>query len=367
LARAEGAAAGGNARRPAVFRRALRRARHRHLRRRRRWTAARLMHRRLLTGLSARRALPLPPLVLLYNQPFSGMGNLAELECGVACDFTWDLRRLAESTAVVFHIPTLRGIPLPPKQPGQQWVAWSLESEVNYPELADPAFMRRFEITMTYRRNATVWHPYFGPETEAALLAPPRPKTESSPMVYFRSSAVDRCGRTAYAAALMRRVKIDSYGRVLHNRDLPVPDAGAETIMSVTGRYKFALVLENSLAEDYVTEKLFYALISGSVPVYRGAPNVSAFAPADHCLINAADFAGPVELAAYLNWLNEHDADYREYLAWKQIGLRPEFRALVKSVRTKPLCRLCRHLRRGAELDPLNLAPFKRFSRPRLA
>jgi hypothetical protein len=285
------------------------------------------------------------------------MADLTELDCGESCDFTTDLGRLSQATAVVFHIPTLRSIPLPPKYPGQQWVAWSLESEVNYHELADPAFMRRFEITMTYRRNATVWHPYFGAATEAALLRPPRPKTEPSPMVYFRSSPVDRCGRTAYAAALMRRVKVDSYGRVLHNRDLPVPDAGAETIMSVTARYKFALVLENSLAEDYVTEKLFCALISGSVPVYRGAPNVATFAPADHCLINAADFAGAVELAAYLNWLNEHDAAYREYLAWKDTGLRPEFRALVKSVRTEPLCRLCRHLRRSAELAPRKSHP----------
>ena len=63
-----------------------------------------------------------------------------------------------------------------------------MESVVNYPEMLDPAFMSRFDITMTYRRNATVWWPFFGPGMEAALLTPPRPKTESSPMVYFRSS-----------------------------------------------------------------------------------------------------------------------------------------------------------------------------------
>jgi len=148
-------------------------------------------------------------------------------------------------------------MPLPPKHPGQQWVASSLESEVNYPDLADPAFMCQFEVTMTYRRNSTVWWPYFGSDTEAALLTPPRPKTESSPMAYFRSSPVDRCGRTDYAAALMRRVKVDSYGSVLHNRDLPVPDKGQETMMTVIARYKFALVMENSFAEDYVSGKLF--------------------------------------------------------------------------------------------------------------
>ena len=291
------------------------------------------------------------PLVLFYNRAFFGFGDPTKVDCGGRCEFTSDRRRIAQANAIVFHIPTLRGIPLPPKRPWQRWVAWSLESAVNYPELADPPFMRQFEITMTYRRDATVWWPYFEPDTAAALLRPPCPKTESSPLVYFRSSTVDRCGRTAYAAALMRRVKVDSYGRVLHNRDLPALDNGRETLLTVSARYKFTLVLENSLAEDYVSEKFFSALTSGSVPVYRGAPNIGDFAPAVRCFINAADFAAPAELAAYLNWLNEHDDPYRDYLGWKYTGLSARFQTLVDSVRGEPLCRLCDYLRRT---EPVN-------------
>jgi hypothetical protein len=292
-----------------------------------------------------------PPLILVYNEFFPGCGDPIKVDCGGACEFTSDQTRLAQATAVLFHIPTLRRIPLPPKHPGQRWVAWSLESVVNYPELGDPVFMRQFEITMTYRRDATVWWPYFEPGTAAALLRPSRHKTESSPLVYFRSSMVDRCGRTAYAAALMRRVKVDSFGSVLHNRDLPEPDRGRETVLSMTARYKFALVLENSIAEDYVSEKFFYALISGSVPVYRGAPNIAAFAPGSRCFINSADFAEPAELAAYLNWLNEHDEAYQEYLAWRHKGLSPSFEALVESVREPAPCRLCEHLRRAERFN----------------
>ena len=61
------------------------------------------------------------------------------------------------------------------------------------------------------------------------------------------------------------------------------------------------------------------------MPVYRGAPNVKAFAPADRSLVDAADFAGPAELAAYLNWLDEHDEAYQRYLAWKRTGLSASF------------------------------------------
>lgn len=289
------------------------------------------------------------PLVLFYNRLFPRMEDPVRADCGGACAFTTDRASLPRATAVVFHIPTLGGVTLPPKRAGQRWVAWSMESETHYLDLGDPAFMRRFEITMTYRRGATVWAPYFGGPTfdEAGLLRPPRPKTEPAPVVYFRSSPVDRCGRGAYAADLMRRVKVDSYGKVLHNRDLPGPDAGRESMLAATARYKFALVLENCLAEDYVSDKFFDALIAGTVPVYRGAPNVAAFAPAARCYVDAAGFAGAAELAAYLNWLDQHDDAYREYLAWKATGLSPAFLAQLDALRRPALCRLCDHLRDG--------------------
>ena len=299
-----------------------------------------------MPGEPAAIAAPRRPLVLFYNAPFPRMENPVQVDCGGACVFTADRSRLREATAVVFHIPTLRGIGLPMKHPGQRWVAWSMESEVNYPVLADPVFMGQFEITMTYRRDATVWCPYFGPGTDTAILAPPQLKTERSPAVYFQSSRIDRSGRVPYVAELMKRVKVDSYGRILHNRDLSGPDTGRDTMLAVIGRYKFTLVFENSIARDYVSDKLFDALAAGSVPVYRGAPNVAELAPAEHCFIDAAAFRGPTDLAAYLNWLDTHDAEYEQYLAWKRTGLSARFQALVASLRGAVHCRLCELLRR---------------------
>lgn len=39
-------------------------------------------------------------------------------------------------------------------------------------------------------------------------------------------------------------------------------------------RYKFVIAYENSVCEDYITEKLWRPLIVGVVPIYYGAPNV---------------------------------------------------------------------------------------------
>ena len=57
------------------------------------------------------------------------------------------------------------------------------------------------------------------------------------------------------------------------------------------------MAFENSETDDYITEKFFGTLVSGSVPVYIGAPNVKFFAPdtgpypwQSHSVIWAGDY-----------------------------------------------------------------------------
>jgi hypothetical protein len=280
------------------------------------------------------------PLVLFYNPAWDRWPDADRLAEAPECEFTTDRRRLPEARAIVFHLPTLAGIERVPKYPGQLWVAWSMESAANCPRLADPAFMRHFEISMTYRRAADVWTPYFGPDVTVALRQPPRAKTAVAPAVYLQSSRFNASGRVQYAAELMKRVKVDSYGAVLQNRRWPIPDAGPAAKRELIARYKFTLAFENSIAPDYVTEKLYDPLIAGSVPVYLGAPNVRDFAPAEGCFINAADFDGPAALAAHLNWLDENDAAYAAHLAWKAGGPDARFLEMVAAVRRDPFSRL---------------------------
>jgi hypothetical protein len=291
--------------------------------------------------------------VLFYNSCWGTYPDPVALGA-TACAFTRDRRRLPEAAAVIFHLPALEPLDGVPKYPGQRWVAWCLESDHRVPALADPAFMRHFELTMTYRRDATVWAPYFGPATARALLRPPAPKTAGAPVAFVQSSGHDWCGRRAYVAALMRGVKVHAHGRVFRNQP-PLPPGPAAKIALIS-RYKFTLAFENTVTPDYVTEKLYEPLIAGSVPVYRGAPNVADFAPAPRCFIDAADFAGPAELAAYLDHLDRTPVAYAEYLAWKTAGLAPGFLALVEAVREDPLRRLCAVLLRdraaGVRPDP---------------
>lgn len=244
--------------------------------------------------------------------------------------------------AIVFHLPTLDPASLPVgRRPGQRWVAWSMESEICCPVLADAAFMKRFDLTMSYRRDADVWVPYL-PEA-GRLLSPAAVKTESSPAVYIASNANDRSGRHAYVAELMRHLRVDCYGACHRNRTL-ADDDGQAVKLATIARYRFTLAFENSIARDYVTEKFYDALIAGSVPVVLGAPNVGEFAPADPSYVDVNDFPAPADLASFLVEVAGDESRYAKYLAWKSGGFRPAFRDMLASVQTDPWTRLARRL-----------------------
>lgn len=282
------------------------------------------------------------PIVLFYNDFFGRQPDLQSLAHIDSCTFSTDRQTLSAAAAVVFHIPSVRQLKRIRKRRGQLWVAWSMESEVNYPLLADKRFMRNFDLTMTYQRSAGVWCPYL-PDKSAfeQLLATPVPaKDADAPLVMFQSAMLDRSGRNAYLVELMKHIAMHSYGGFLKNRTLAVPDRGGQTKLSVIAKYKFCIGFENSIALDYVTEKFFDPFLAGTVPVYLGAPNVEMFAPGESAFINASNFSGPQELARFLKHLDGDDAGYRHYFKWREHGLSAHFVELLSAASRDPFSRL---------------------------
>ena len=287
---------------------------------------------------------PNAPLILFWTSYFGRSVDIAAMaQCAVPVEWTNDRRRLAEADAVVFHLPNSHEIGDARKYPGQLWVAWSMESIVNYPVMTDAAFMRHFDIVMTYEAGSDVWTPYLPRASwwEAARHAPITPRPERAPAVHFQSSSFNKSGRDKFIAELSRHIAVDCYGRYRPNREITGPDLGRQTKLETIGRYRFCLALENSVAPDYVTEKMFDPLAAGTVPIYLGAPNAAEFVP-DNSYIDAASFKAPAELAAYLRHLIETPQAYAAYLAWRSRPLPEKLAARVAGLDTHPYCRLAR-------------------------
>ena len=315
------------------------------------------MWRKIVTRLSSRFSLPAlaqhtarpQTLLLFYNRMWNQRLELPGIELPQGCVITEDRRQMHAADAVVFHIPSLRWLPHRHKRPGQLWVAWSMECEENYPCLRDSAYMRHFDLTMTYRLDADVSMPYLwyyisGPNLVRAMCEPPPPKSQDKLAVLFISSRMNRSRRLEYATELMRYVDVHSYGKFRRNRTLS-DDNWRPTKLEVLAAYKFTLAFENAIGEDYVTEKFFDPLVAGSVPVYLGAPNVERLTPGDHCYINTADFANPKALGEYLLALHEDTTAYEAYFAWKQRPLRPAFLQFLAGQKEHPFVRLCHRAR----------------------
>ena len=222
-------------------------------------------------------------------------------------------------------------LPLP-RKPQHMWALLHEESPKNNWVLATEKGIELFNFTATCSRYSSYpLHLHFFHNIER-LMQPIRYPTQlkskgSLGQVFFMQSDCDPpSDRDSYIEELMKYIDVDSYGRCLHNKDLPeeLQDPltfNSEGVMNIVGKYKFAIAFENALCNDYLTEKFWRPLYAGAVPIVRGSPTIKDWAPSKQSIIVAEDFPTPKDLAEYLKFLDGNDAEYEKYLAWKTEGV----------------------------------------------
>jgi len=289
-------------------------------------------------------------LIVFYNtiwdDPLSIPGSLPG-----GCHMSTDRSLMLSADAVVFHLPSL---PVSlfsdgslQRPAGQRWVAWSMESEIHYPQLADSEFMAAFDLRMTYQLDSDVPVTYLPLHFSTSIACPPG----GGPLAFgqrskvianaFISSSYDRSGREQLLRDLIELMPVDSFGSLYRNVEPTLDDDGIHFKLNTIARYKFTFAFENACSPDYVTEKFFQPLLVGSVPVVLGAPNLDVIAPGDQCYINVRDFDSPASLAAHLHEVANDGALYQRYHAWRQRPIRPAFLALEAGQRRSAMRRLC--------------------------
>ena len=111
--------------------------------------------------------------------------------------------------------------------------------------------------------------------------------------------------------------------------------------------YKFYLSFENSICDDYVTEKYFTRLAYNAIPVVFGGANYSAFAPYQS-YINAMEFKNAGELVEYMRKVHENDVLFASHFWWREFY---DVRINDIENRAQEYCKLC------AKLHDPNLQP----------
>ncbi len=279
-------------------------------------------------------------IILFYNKMWGGNLNLHEVNTPGGFQLTEDKTLFNTADAIVFHMPTLELEEDLIKGENQIWVYWSMECEKHYPHLNTPDVLELFDIKMTYKQDSDVVLSYIESQFEEELHFIDSENINKSLVNVFVSSPFNESKRFEYLSELMKHLDVHSYGRMYNNKSLKNDD-GRPTKLLTYSKYKFTLAFENSLAKDYVTEKFYEPLISGSVPIYLGAPNIDEFSPGENCFINVVNFSSPIDLAEYIKILDDDSEKYSNYFAWKDKPFLPDFHKKLNLQKQHPFIRLC--------------------------
>ncbi|XP_041826853.1 alpha-(1,3)-fucosyltransferase 7 isoform X1 [Melanotaenia boesemani] len=281
-------------------------------------------------------------IILLWYWPFGHSVSLNGHTC-------WDLYKIPHcilvdqrsyfpsADVVVFHnrelIQGSQKLPIElPRPQGQRWAWMSLESPANNGNLQK--FANIFNMTISYRRDADVTTPYgeLLPKEAGDHVVEESPANKTSLVCWVVSNYQDNHKRSDVYNDLKKIVPVKVYGSWAN-----APLSSTDLLPTISRCY-FYLAFENSLAKDYITEKLWNnAYKSGAVPIVLGPPisDYKAVAP-NHSFIHVDEFTSIKEMGEFLQQLANDQKRYSEYFTWKQ-----EWKVKLRAHWTEGFCKIC--------------------------
>ncbi|XP_072355627.1 4-galactosyl-N-acetylglucosaminide 3-alpha-L-fucosyltransferase 9-like [Scyliorhinus torazame] len=279
-------------------------------------------------------------IVLIWFWPF---GQLFKLNSCASefnihkCHLTADRNLYDKSDAVLFHHRDMSGdlsnLPKQPRPTFQKWVWMNLESPTHSPKKT--GLDHFFNLTLTYRQGSDIVVPYGSLIINKVPLDFKLPK-KSNLVCWVVSHWNTNHARVKFYNEFRNYINISTYGQAFGER------LSDNNLMPTISSCKFYLSFENSVHEDYITEKLYNALLAGTVPVVLGTSrkNYENYIPADS-FIHVDDFHSAEELAGYLHKLDGNEDLYMTYFKWRK-------HYSVRSVRfwDEHACSVCENIKR---------------------
>lgn len=302
------------------------------------------------------------------------------LKCDISYDYDPGLIPSNSVEAYIFHLKSYPGIPPQkiqmPRDRKHIWALLQEESPMYCMECLDEEFLSLFNFSSTFSRNSNIPFPLLNMLslnniTSKIFFVETKKKNsylkEISPILYLQSNCKTTTMRDSYIRELMKYIPIDSYGKCLNNKELPsayrhfgYKYLERNDFLQFVARYKFVIAIENSVCDDYITEKFWRAIHVGVVPIYFGSSTIRDWLPNEKSAILLEDFPTPQLLIAYIDNLLQDDDLYEQYLEHKTGGIvRNQY--LIKELKMRPYqtdfdlvkekleCLLCEQLHKSRE------------------
>jgi len=246
------------------------------------------------------------------------------------------------------------------KKHNEYYMIYSIESEVN--SIGGDTW-HKADFRMWYNLDLSFPEPvtYFDIRSHLIdLLSPPlvefNQKTLDAPVAWVISNCYAHNGRQVFMKHLMSKIKVDSFGACLQNKQSHSPERMKNNI-ALYSKYLFVIAIENSNCVDYVTEKLVHAVASGSIPIVagrNGKPDYLKFMPRNS-FINIYDYKTVNDLVTHLKSIQRNASEYEKYMYFKRNHSYNS--SYLKSLDLKSIIQLSKtHFKQFGNEDQSNLS-----------
>ncbi len=280
--------------------------------------------------------------------------------CDVPCMYTKDTRvsTLKSADAVLVYLPShsnahpdnlLKKYGIDPSKVLK--VGFSAESIRNYPHQFD--HLSDYDISMSYRLNSDVPYTYINfaqgtPKDLLNLLAETNStwKSREKAVLFAARNCNSKNQREQLVKMLQKFVRVDSVSSCLNNKKWPsdIPRTDKRTLSK---RYMALLAAENSVDDDYVSEKVYDGLVAGAVPIYYGAPNVDQFVPSDSIIKVPYPLTddGVKQVAQRIEKVFNSEEEYNRLTHFKRLGgIEDRLLKMFNFNKVHFRCRLCQKI-----------------------
>ncbi|KAG6440319.1 hypothetical protein O3G_MSEX001209 [Manduca sexta] len=259
---------------------------------------------------------------------------------------------LQDVSAGPHNIPRLRST-------NQKFIFAANDSADNYP-VCNSVYDNIFNWTWSYRADSIIRNKFFsihnvhydGPEDDYRWLKNMKPIDEvfKSQLVTKNKAAaifLDKCESRSKREVFLENLNfelakynlsVDIYGKCGVECSRSSMNACYWKLRKI---YHFYMAMEDSLAEDYVTDSVVYGYRYNAVPIVYGQANYERYLP-PHSYLNALEL-GEKELARSIHNLMRHKEQYFKYFNWRN-------HYVIKATPMLNGCALCETLNNPAWL-----------------
>ena len=224
--------------------------------------------------------------------------------------------------------------------------------------LNDKRLRNYFNMTISYRYNSDVLVKYFDfipLNTEDTTFTLPSHRNRKT-AVWVVSHCKTPSHREQFVNELQKYINITIIGDCGRRIGSFCPHFAHNCLNNIVKDYKFVITFENTLCEEYLTEKAAQFMSLPTIPIVMSYGNTGLLPK--RSFINVFDFKSISSLAEYLMYLAKKESSYNEYFQWKRRW------RVVDHLTTRPqvICDICDKLHSGFHRSYTNLADW--FAHP---